>query len=178
MKDKLFYVIFFALLLAASRIIPHPPNFTPLIASAVIGPVLIKPKILGIFIPLLGMFISDLIIGFSLFQIIIYLTLMFIGYISNFTNNIVSLTLKGFIASLIFFFVTNLAVWFFWDFYTKDINGLVQCYTLALPFFKNTLISTLVFLWLFYFSRNVLENLNSKINEAFFFLRKIFTNNN
>ena len=48
-KDKLFYIIFFILLLALSRIIPHPPNFTPIIAAAVMGPVLIKPKFIPLF---------------------------------------------------------------------------------------------------------------------------------
>ena len=63
MKDKLFYLIFFVLVLGISRIIPHPPNFTPILASAIMAPMLIKDKYYGLAIPILAMFIGDITIN-------------------------------------------------------------------------------------------------------------------
>jgi hypothetical protein len=64
MNNKFFYLFFFGVILALSRIIPHPPNFTPILASAIMAPMLIKDRWFGIAIPIVAMFISDVIIGF------------------------------------------------------------------------------------------------------------------
>ena len=79
MKDKIFYLIFFVLVLAFSRIIPHPQNFTPILASSIMAPLLIKDRSFGIAIPVIAMFISDIFIGFHPYQFVIYSTLISIG---------------------------------------------------------------------------------------------------
>ena len=60
------------------------------------------------------------------------------------------------------FVTTNFAVWIIWDYYPKTIDGLFTCYTLAIPFFKNTLISTCLFTGLLTFSIKYLEVANKK----------------
>ena len=64
--------------------------------------------------------------------------------------------------SMWFFITTNFAEWMIWDYYPKTIEGLITCYTLAIPFFKNTLISTCLFPGLLTFSIKYLEVANKK----------------
>ena len=167
MNSKIFYLVFFVLILALSRIIPHPPNFTPIIASAIFGPLILNDRLYGIAIPVFAMFISDLIIGFHSYQFIIYLTLISIGILVPLNNKILFLSISSISASLWFFIVTNFFVWLMWDYYTKDLNGLISCYFLALPFFYNTLISTIFFVYLFKFLQKYLQKIQIKTDLIF-----------
>ena len=163
MKDKIFYLIFFAVILAISRIIPHPPNFTPILASAIMAPMIIKDRWFGIAIPIVAMFLSDVIIGFHPYQFVIYFTILTIGLISPMRKNYINLGMMAVCSSVWFFITTNFSVWIIWDFYPKTLEGLVSCYTLALPFFKNTLISTCLFTGLIAISIRYLDTVNEKI---------------
>ena len=80
LKLKIFPIVLI-LILIFSRLIPHPPNFTPIIAAAVMSSYLFKNIYISLFILLTSMFLSDLIIGthgnfffvyFSLFLITIF----------------------------------------------------------------------------------------------------------
>ena len=164
MKDKLFYLIFFGIILALPRIIPHPPNFTPILASAIMAPLLIKDRWFGIAIPILAMFISDVIIGFYSYQIVIYFSILVIALVSPMHKNYTKLGIMTVGASIWFFITTNFAEWIIWDYYPKTIEGLLACYTLALPFFKNTLISTILFTGILSISSKYLEFINKKFN--------------
>ena len=53
MKNNLFYLVLFIIILAISRIIPHPPNFTPIIATSILGPLLLKSRLYGMMVPVL-----------------------------------------------------------------------------------------------------------------------------
>ena len=81
MKNSIFYIIFFTTILAISRIIPHPPNFTPILASAIMAPLLLNDRLFGIAIPIFAIFISDVVIGFHPYQFVIYLTILMISLI-------------------------------------------------------------------------------------------------
>ena len=159
-KSQLFYIIFFSLILVLYRVIPHPPNFTPIIATAIMAPFLMKNKIASIILVILAMFLSDLIIGFHPYQLVIYSLLVFISLISPKILKYKNLILYGIFSSLLFFLVTNFAVWLAWDYYSKDLNGLLLCYTLAIPFFTNTLISTIFFSLIIKFLSARLDKLN------------------
>ena len=162
MKNNIFYFAFFIISLALFRIIPHPPNFTPIIASAIMCPLLTKDKLFGASIPIFAMFISDIILGFHAYQFIIYGTLISISLITLARNTLIITIISGILASVWFFITTNFAVWIFWDFYPKTLEGLLSCYTLAIPFFQNTLISTLLFCLIIYYSMNLLDKVNKK----------------
>ena len=164
MKDKIFYLLFFGTILSLSRLIPHPPNFTPILASAIIAPLLLKDRLLGMTVPIVAMFISDFIIGFHPYQLVVYLTLLTIALISPMQKNYAILGIMAVGGSIWFFITTNFAVWIIWDYYPKTIEGLITCYTLAIPFFKNTLISTCLFTGLLTFSIKYLEVVNKKTN--------------
>ena len=170
MKEKFFFLVFFAILLASSRLIPHPPNFTPIIASALLAPLLIKDRIFGICIPLLAMFFSDIIIGFHPYQFVVYSTLLIISLLAPMKKNFIYIGAGAILSSVWFFVVTNFSVWIIWDFYPKTLEGLLLCYTLAIPFFKNTLISTILFTGILFISSKYLSIASKKID--FFIFKK------
>ena len=131
------------LVLAASRFIPHPPNFTSLIALS-----FYIPTVLGIrFLPaLLASFVlTDLIIGFHGTILFTWGSVILIGLISNkFIKNTLTRISGALVGATIFFIVTNFGVWSLGS-YSYTLEGFLLCYTLALPFFGYTLVSTLVF---------------------------------
>ena len=166
MKNKLFYLVFFSIILAASRLIPHPPNFTPILASVIVSPLLIKDRIFGIAIPIIALFISDIVIGFHPYQFVIYSTIIIIGLLSPMKKNYKILGILAIFASFLFFITTNFAVWIIWDYYPKTYEGLKNCYLLALPFFKNTILSTLIFTFIITSTSKYLEIINEKITNS------------
>ena len=131
------------LVLAASRFIPHPPNFTSLLALS-----FYVPAILGLrYIPalILSFAITDLFIGLHGLTLFTWGSVIFIGLISRFfltnTKNRIFGCLLGVV---IFFIVTNFGVWSLGS-YGYTLNGLITCYILALPFLGNTLVSAIIF---------------------------------
>lgn len=173
MTNRLYYLVLFGTILAMSRIIPHPPNFTPILASAIMAPLLMNDRMFGIAIPILGMFIADVVIGFHPYQLVIYLTIATIGLVSTMQVNYTKLAVLSVSSSVWFFLTTNFAVWLAWDYYPKSFEGLITCYTMAIPFFTNTLISTILFTALLTFTIKPIRKANEKIsNLVIFIIRK------
>ena len=138
---KITFGIFLAL--AASRFIPHPPNFTSLIALSFYVPAILGTR----FIPslILSFALTDLILGFHSTILFTWGSVMLIGFISTyFSKGILSRLSGAIISALIFFIITNFGVWTSGT-YGYDLKGLIICYTMAIPFFAHTLISTVVF---------------------------------
>lgn len=123
---------------AAARLVPHWPNFTPVAAIALFGGAFFGRKIWAFIIPLAAMFLSDLIIGFHDYMVAVYagfaLTVM-LGWMLQKNAGVLRIGAASLVSSVLFFVITNFAVWFGSPFYTQDISGLMQCYTLAIPFF-------------------------------------------
>ena len=131
------------LALAASRFIPHPPNFTSLLALSFYVPAILGLKFLPALI--ISFFITDLFIGLHQLAFFTWGSIIFIGLISKFfVRNTKKRIFGCLIGVFTFFIVTNFGVWSLGS-YGYSINGLITCYTLALPFLGNTLISTLIF---------------------------------
>lgn len=137
---RVFLGVFIAL--SASRFIPHPPNFTSLIALSFYVPALFGLKFLPIVI--ISFIITDFFIGFHNTLIFTWGSVLLIGLISNYFKTSLYLRITGVLGgALIFFIITNFGVWTLGS-YGYTFNGLVNCYLLALPFFGNTLISTII----------------------------------
>ncbi len=154
MNNRLFNGLVLLLILFAFRVLPHPPNVSPIIASALVSPLLFRSRFIGIIMILLAMFLSDIFLGFHPYQIVIYLTLVFINILAPINRNYKYFAYGAILSSLFFFLITNFAVWLSWDFYPKTIEGLIQCYILAIPFFTNTLLSTIFFTFIFLYFLN------------------------
>ena len=138
-------IIIFA---AFTRFIPHPPNFTPIIAIGLFGGAYLQDRRLALLFPLIAMIISDAFLGFHGTMVWVYGSLILISMMGILLQNRITLknctvaTLGG---SLLFFLVTNFGVWIISGFYEKSIAGLITCYSMALPFFHNTLAGSVVY---------------------------------
>jgi len=129
--------------LAATRFIPHPPNFTSLMALSFYVPAFLGIRYLPIV--LISFAITDLIIGFHSVTLFTWGSIALIGLISrNFVKSISSRILGSLLGACIFFVITNFGIWSL-GYYGYNLNGLLTCYTLAIPFFAYSLISTLFF---------------------------------
>ena len=151
---KEIFPISLIVILAFARLIPHPPNFTPIIAVAIMSGYFFKNINLSFLTLVVAMLIGDLFIGFYENMIFVYASLLlitFVFYKISKKINFKSLFIYGFVGSLIFFIISNFGVWALgspgvYDIaYDKNFNGLLQCYILAIPFFGNTFLSTLIF---------------------------------
>ena len=150
MKAK--YSVYFGLgliiLLALSRLIPHPPNFTPILGMAVFSGAIINRKIVAYLVPLAAMFISDLYLGLHSGMPIIYFTLAICVLIGTFIESRVTIlnSILGITAGvLIFYLITNFTVWYGSGMYENSFSGLITCYVMGLPFLQNTFISSLIY---------------------------------
>ena len=148
LNSKNTFPIFLIFFLAFFRLIPHPPNFTPIIAVAILSSYFFRNIYLSFFVMLMSMLISDIFIGFYNNMFFVYISLfLIISIFFKLSNkiNYKNLFLFGLSGSLIFYLISNFGVWILGDLYQKNINGLLDCYILAIPFFKNTLLSTIIF---------------------------------
>jgi hypothetical protein len=159
--QSFFFIFFF---LTVSRLIPHEPNFTPVLSISILGFLFSKILSFKVLIVLGSMFFSDLIIGTHDFITYVYFSLMILIIISN-SKNYIYMTLLG---PLIFFIITNFGVWLSSVYYTKNIDGLIECFYMAIPFFKNTILSTFFYCILNLLTKNFYQ-IQKKYKFNFFF---------
>ena len=144
-----FWVITLMVIAAAFvRLIPHPPNFAPIAAIALFGGAYYSKKSFAYLLPISAMFLTDLILGFHSTMWAVYLSFVLIvalGMIMIKKKNVKNVILASVVSSVLFFVLTNFAVWLSGIMYPLNIAGLGACFTAAIPFFQNTLIGDLVF---------------------------------
>ena len=145
--QSFFFIFFF---LTISRLIPHEPNFTPILSLSILGFLFSTILWVKVLIVLGSMFFSDLIIGTHDFILYVYFSLIILIIFSNSKNYIYMI----FFGPLIFFIITNFGVWLNSSYYTKNINGLIECFYMAIPFFKNTILSTFFYCILILLTKN------------------------
>ncbi|HLB01422.1 MAG TPA: DUF6580 family putative transport protein [Bacteroidota bacterium] len=141
------FLLILAVMAVFSRLIPHPANFTPIAALALFGGVYFEKKYAFI-LPLAVLLVSDAIIGFYDGIGWVYGSFLIIGLLGLWLRNHRSIrntagvTLAG---SVIFFILTNFGVWLAGGLYMPTTAGLVECYVVAVPFFRNTLAGDLFY---------------------------------
>ena len=123
-------------LAAFSRLIPHAPNFAPITAIAIFTGFYVTNKFLVYALPIGVMILSDLFIGFSSITFFVYFAFLIVSFIGTQSKKPSFLAIL--ISSISFFIITNFGVWILGG-YPKTWTGLVTCYTMAIPFFKNSL---------------------------------------
>ena len=138
---KISFGIFIAL--AASRFVPHPPNFTSLLALSFYVPALLGIRYLPALIA--SFLITDLFIGVHSVMIFTWGSILLIGLFSKFFLSSIYTRISGALCgAMLFYIVTNFGVWSMGS-YGYSFEGLLLCYTLAIPFLAYSLISTFVF---------------------------------
>lgn len=147
-KEMYLWLILFIGVAVLSRVVPHIPNFTPIVGIALFLSYIWKTHISMLFV-ILSLFISNLILGYEvdMVQISVYIGLLFpsiVGIYLKKTNSLlskyISLIVLSFSSSTFFFIITNFAVWLWSGMYTHDVNGFILCYEMAIPFYRNTLL--------------------------------------
>ena len=143
--------IIIILALSLARLIPHPWNFSPMLAVGVFSGFYFRQFYLSLFVVIFSMFIGDLFLGFHSLMFFTYVALaiaVLIGfYVKHF--KFTEILYSGLASSVCFFIITNFGAWLTHGMYAKNLSGLMQSYVMAIPFFQNTLISTFLYLLLF-----------------------------
>lgn len=133
---------------ALSRLVPHPPNFTAIGALALFGGACFEKPLAAYLVPLAAMFLSDAVIGFHGGMPVIYacfLLTTLLGRRMQGSRNIGLVAKMSFLSSVMFYVVSNFAVWAGGSMYPHTAQGLALCYTAAIPFFGNTLAGTMIY---------------------------------
>ncbi len=125
------FLIGFVLLTVWFRLIPHPPNVAPITALALFSGASFRNKWFSIVFPLISMILSDIVLGFSSISLWVYSAFILITMFSWITKELKWTSVL--ISSFIFFIVSNFGVWVLS--YPHTIEGLITCYTMAIPFF-------------------------------------------
>lgn len=147
-KPRFLVLLGMILLAAASRLIPHPPNFAPITAMALFGGAYFSDKRLAFVVPLTAMFLSDVVIGLHTLMPVIYgsfTLIVCVGLWLRKRRQWLPIAGAALASSFLFFILTNFGVWAIGSFYPKTIAGLMACYTAAIPFFQNTLLGATVY---------------------------------
>ena len=129
------------------RWLPHPANFAPVTAIALFGGAVL-PRRLALWVPLGLMMISDALIGFHSLIAVTWgwYTLTALASVRWLRAGRVTMSvLLAVLSSSGFFVVTNFAVWLTSGMYAHSWVGLSQCYWLALPFFRNSVLSDILY---------------------------------
>ena len=150
LKDY-FLPISLILILSFSRLIPHPSNFTPILAVGVFAGFYFRNFLLGALIVIFSMFLGDLYLGFHDKMFFTYISLAIAVALGLLIKRLkfTEILFSGLASSVCFFIITNFGAWLTLEMYEKNFSGLLQSYILAIPFFHNTLISTFLYLLLF-----------------------------
>ena len=144
---KLAVVATLALFVVFARVAPHPANFAPVAAVALFAGAIL-PRKWALSAPLLAMIASDLIIGLHSLVFVTWGIFVLIALSSHRLlrkANKTKIVAGSVAASVLFFVVTNFAVWAQGLMYPMNLGGLIQCYVNAVPFFRGTLLGDLFY---------------------------------
>ena len=149
MNARIFTLLTAILAAAALRLVPHPPNFTPIGAMALFsGAYLGRRGAVALVAPLGALFLSDLVLGFYRGMPTVYFSvalIVIIGWVA--LRRVSPLRVGGaaIASSVLFFVLTNFGMWLSSGFYPHTLAGLEACYIAAIPFFQNTVAGDLFY---------------------------------
>ncbi|MVM34199.1 hypothetical protein GO755_29475 [Spirosoma sp. HMF4905] len=126
---------------ALFRLVPHWPNFTPVAALALFGAATFERKWIGLIAPFAAMLLSDTLIGFHGSMGAVYISFgltWLLGLFALQRPTAGRIALASITSSLLFFLITNFAVWYGSTFYQQTAAGLMTCYAAGLAFYNGT----------------------------------------
>lgn len=145
---RLVALLFAILVAAALRLLPHPPNFSPIDAMALFSGAYLGRRSIAFVAPFAALLLSDAVLGFYHGMATVYATvalIVVIGWWLSSRRTPLRIAAAAVASSVTFFVITNLGMWLFSGFYPVTYAGLVACYTAAIPFFQNTLAGDLFY---------------------------------
>jgi hypothetical protein len=141
--------LFFVLAGVILRLLPHAPNFTPIAAIALFSGVYFSRKT-ALILPVAAMAVSDMFLGFYDIKIMTavygsFILSVVLGFWLKNSKKWQTIGEAAVLSSVLFFIITNFAVWIFTPWYEKTFFGIIECYAMALPFLKNMLLGDLFY---------------------------------
>ncbi|MFA6322104.1 MAG: DUF6580 family putative transport protein [Candidatus Buchananbacteria bacterium] len=167
-KNKIIISVLLVALGVACRILPHFWNFAPVAAVALFSGFYLDRR-WAVINPILTMVIGDFFLGFYEWPLMltVYACFVFVGLLGSWLKEHKSFEVvlaSGIFSSVLFFLASNWAVWQFSPWYEKTVTGLINCFTLALPFYRNTLLGDLFYVGVLFGLAEIISVLNqSKI---------------
>jgi hypothetical protein len=152
---RLAFVTVAILAAAATRLLHLPPNFSAVGALALFAGACIPNRLASLAIPTIAMLLTDLVLGFHNTLWAVYMAfalITMIGWVISKRQNVISIGIASIVSSLLFFLITNAAMWVvgFWvpageAFYPTSITGLSASLIAGIPFLGNTVASQIIF---------------------------------
>lgn len=175
-RQRLLTLSVIVVIAALTRLAPHPANVTPIAAMALFGGACFHGRWLAFLLPLGAMLLSDVALGLGVYGIssmksqpVVYLCMLAtvaMGRLIHGRRSTTTIALATLASSLLFYLVTNFAVWAFGSLYPKTWAGLVACYTAALPFFRNSVAGDFTFAAVLFGGFALLERSFVSLREA------------
>ncbi len=169
MHARLITIITIIATLAVFRLLPHPPNVSPVAAMALFGGVYFSDKRVAFIVPFVALLLSDLFIGLHNSMLFVYagfaLTVM-AGMWCQKNRGVTRLMLATVGASFVFFLLTNLGAWLTSGLYARTPDGLMQAYVAGIPFFQNSLLGNLVFVTIIFGGFAVLQKYITALSDV------------
>lgn len=168
MRDTIIFPISIILFGVLMRLVPHTPNFAPITAIALFGGMYMHRRY-ALILPFVIMVISDLFLGFHDTLLFVYSSFLLSGLLGfgirkhKTAGRVLLITM---VASIQFFIITNFGVWLAGHIYPKTMQGFIDCYIMALPFFRNTVIGDMLYTTSFILAFELLKQLTYKIKPA------------
>ena len=181
MAVRIFAFLSLIAVLTLARFVPHPPNFSPMLALALFAGAKAPKRWLAYVAPVAALWLSDLEIGAHDMMIITGLALLLatgVGALTEKNMSEASIAKKvlgwagaGLASSVIFFLITNFFVWQTSKLYPLTGDGLWTCFVMALPFFHHQILSTWMFSSVAFAAWALFDSL--KVRRSFFCLRRV-----
>lgn len=151
------------------RLVPHLPNFTPIGAMALFGGMYLDKKYAFV-LPLVALFLSDLLLGFHATMPFVYGSFVLSGLLGMWVKQHRTGTRVAFgvlLSSVLFFIITNFGVWLVSGIYERSPKGLLEAFVMALPFFRNTIFGDLLYTTAFIIMYEILQALSRRYSLRF-----------
>jgi hypothetical protein len=151
---------------AALRLVPHPPNFSPIDAMALFSGAYLGRRWLAFVAPFAALLLSDAILGFYRgmeFQYLSVALIVLIGWFALSRTSVARVAAASLAGSVLFFVVSDFGTWVVSGMYPHSLAGLAECYVAAIPFFPNTLTGDLFYTALLFGGFAIAERLAPRL---------------
>jgi hypothetical protein len=163
MKKKVLIVLSIILITAVARLLlVVVPNVSPVAAVALLGGALLINKRIALFVPILAMFVGDVVLeityqagiqplaGFYdhiLMNYLAFIPIVLVGFAIRNKRNFGAVTVGSLGGTAAFFLVSNAGAWMTSTIIPKDLGGLLFAYEIGLPFLPLSTLGNLGFAW-------------------------------
>ena len=157
------------LLGACARVIPHPWNFTPMMAIGLFAGYHARKASTGVLMTLLALALSDAVMGFYPGFWYIYaasLIPVLLGWLIRNRRGAGAIPVAAIASSLSFFFITNFMFWAFSQWYPHTASGLTACFVAGIPFYRNQLMGDALYTFAFFGGYRVLSHYCQPVQQA------------